>query len=208
MAAAVTVACALIAFPLAYFMVRVASPRLRALLVVGTLMPLWSSYLIKVYTWRLITANDGALNWALGKIGLGPIDIVYTYTAMLIVYVYLWLPYMVLPIFAALERIPDSLLEASGDLGGRGAMTLRKVILPLALPGIAAGSIFTFSLTLGDYIVPDLVGGGKQFIGNVIYVNQGIANNLPYAAAFTFVPIAIIVVYLILIKRTGAFEAL
>ena len=208
MAIAVTLVCSLLAFPLAYYMVRIASGRVRALMVIGVLMPLWSSYLIKVYTWRLITANDGALNWALGKFGIGPIDIAYSYLAMLIVYVYLWLPYMVLPVYAALERIPGSLLEASSDLGGRGGMTFRKVILPLALPGVAAGSIFTFSLTLGDYIVPDLVGGGRQFIGNVIYVNQGVANNLPYAAAFTFVPIGIIVVYLALMSRTGAFEAL
>jgi putative spermidine/putrescine transport system permease protein len=208
MAAVVTLLCAVIAFPLAYYMARIASRRVRALLFVGVLMPLWSSYLIKVYTWRLITAHDGALNWSLGKVGLGSANLVYTNKAVAIVFVYLWLPYMVLPIYAALERIPPSLLEASSDLGGRAGMTFRRVVLPLALPGVAAGSIFTFALTLGDYIVPDLVGGGRQFIGNVIYVNQGIANNLPYAAAYTFVPVAIIMVYLVLIRRTGAFEAL
>jgi putative spermidine/putrescine transport system permease protein len=207
-ALAVTAIDIVLAFPLAYYMARVASRHLRALLIIGILMPLWSSYLIKVYTWRLITAQDGALNWALGKVGLGPIHIAYTQTAVVIVFVYLWLPYMVLPIYAALERIPNSVLEASGDLGARAWPTFRRVVLPLALPGVAAGSIFTFSLTLGDYIVPDLIGGGRQFIGNVIFFYQGLANDLPFAAAMTFVPIGIIIVYLLLVKRLGAFEAL
>jgi putative spermidine/putrescine transport system permease protein len=209
MAIAVTVTDALLAFPLAYYMVRVASPKLRALLFVGVLMPLWSSYLIKAYTWRLITAYDGPLNWALGKVGLGPYHIAYSYTAMWLAFSYMWLPYMILPVYAALERVPSSFLEASSDLGGRAWLTFRKVIWPLALPGIAAGSIFTFSLTLGDYVLPDLVGGNNHdFIGNVIFRFQGVAQNVPYAAAFACVPVVIVIAYLMLMKRLGAFEAL
>ena len=209
MAVLVTVTDIVLAFPLAYYMVRIASRRKRALLFVGVLMPLWSSYLIKAYTWRLMTGNDGTINWALGKIGLGPIDIAFTTTAMWLAFSYIWLPYMVLPIYAALERIPNSLIEASGDLGGRSWRTLRSVILPLALPGIVAGSIFTFSLTLGDYIMVDLVGGNKtDFLGSVIYRYQGIANELPLAAAISLIPVAVIAVYLVIAKRLGAFEAL
>jgi putative spermidine/putrescine transport system permease protein len=209
MAAAVTVTCAAMAFPLAYFMVRLASPRLRALLFIGVLMPLWSSYLIKAYTWRLITAQNGPINWSLGKVGLGPYHLQFTYTAMWLAFTYMWLPYMVLPVYAALERVPTSFLEASSDLGGRAWMTFRKVIWPLALPGIAAGSIFTFSLTLGDYVLPDLVGGNNHdFIGNVIFQSQGVAQNLPFAAAFACVPVVIVIGYLLLMKRLGAFEAL
>ena len=200
MAIAVTVTDALLAFPLAYYMVRMASRRMRALLFIGVLMPLWSSYLIKAYTWRLITSQDGPINWALGKVGVGPVDIAFSY---------LWLPYMVLPVYAALERVPSSFLEASADLGGRAWITFRKVIWPLALPGIAAGSIFTFSLTLGDYVVPDLVGGNNHdFIGNVIFRFQGVAQNVPFAAAFACVPVVIVTIYLALMKRLGAFEAL
>jgi len=209
MAIAVTIADALLAFPLAYYMVRFASRRMRALLFIGVLMPLWSSYLIKAYTWRLITQQDGPINWALAKVGLGPIDISFSYLAMWLAFSYLWLPYMVLPVYAALERVPSSYLEASADLGGRAWITFRKVIWPLALPGIAAGSIFTFSLTLGDYVVPDLVGGNNHdFIGNVIYRFQGVAQNLPFAAAFACVPVVIVSLYLVLMKRLGAFEAL
>jgi putative spermidine/putrescine transport system permease protein len=172
-------------------------------------MPLWSSYLIKAYTWRLITSQDGPLNWALGKVGLGPLDIAFTYTAMWLAFSYLWLPYMVLPVYAALERVPSSFLEASADLGGRSWITFRKIIWPLALPGIAAGSIFTFSLTLGDYVAPDLVGGNNHdFIGNVIFRSQGVAQDLPFAAAFACVPVVIVTIYLVLMKRLGAFEAL
>jgi putative spermidine/putrescine transport system permease protein len=209
MAVLVTLTDMVLAFPLAYYMVRIASRRMRALLFVGVLMPLWSSYLIKAYTWRLMTGNEGTINWALGKIGLGPIDIAFTTTAMWLAFSYIWLPYMVLPIYAALERIPNSLIEASGDLGGRSWRTLRSVIMPLALPGIVAGSIFTFSLTLGDYIMVDLVGGNKtDFLGSVIYRYQGIANELPLAAAISLIPVAVIAVYLLIAKRLGAFEAL
>src|SRR5947199_6471721 len=209
MAVIVTITDILLAFPLAYYMVRVASRRTRALLLVGVLMPLWSSYLIKAYTWRLMTSDSGTINWALEKIGLGPIHIAFTQTAMWLAFSYIWLPYMVLPIYAALERIPNSLIEASSDLGGRAWRTLRSVILPLALPGIAAGSIFTFSLTLGDYIMVDLVGGNKtDFLGSVLFRYQGVANDLPLAAAIAIIPVVVITLYLLLVKRLGAFEAL
>jgi putative spermidine/putrescine transport system permease protein len=209
MAVLVTITDIVLAFPLAYYMVRIASRRTRALLFVGVLMPLWSSYLIKAYTWRLMTGDDGTINWALAKVGLGPLHIAFTQTAMWLAFSYIWLPYMVLPIYAALERIPNSLIEASGDLGGRAWRTLRSVIMPLALPGIAAGSIFTFSLTLGDYIMVDLVGGNKtDFLGSVIFRYQGVANDLPLAAAVAIIPVVVITIYLLLVKRLGAFEAL
>jgi putative spermidine/putrescine transport system permease protein len=209
MAVLVTITDILVAFPLAYYMVRVASRRMRALLFVGVLMPLWSSYLIKAYTWRLMTGDAGTINWALAKLDLGPLHIAFSNTAMWLAFTYIWLPYMVLPIYAALERIPGSLIEASGDLGGRSWRTLRSVIMPLALPGIAAGSIFTFSLTLGDYIMVDLVGGNKtDFLGSVIFRYQGIANDLPLAAAIALIPVAVITVYLLLVRQLGAFEAL
>ena len=208
MAVVVTITDAVLAFPLAYYMVRMASPKMRALLFVGVLMPLWSSYLIKAYTWRLITLQQGPLNWALGKVGLGPYDIAFSYTAMWLAFSYMWLPYMILPVYAALERVPSSFLEASSDLGGRAWITVRKVIWPLALPGIAAGSIFTFSLTLGDYIIPNLVGSSRPFIGQLVYQYQGTASNLPLAAAFAVVPIVIMAVYLSIVKRLGAFDAL
>jgi len=208
-AAAVTVADAVLAFPLAYFMARLAPPRLRALLFVLVLLPLWTSYLVRIYAWRLILAKDGALNWALNGIGLPDANLAYTNTAMWIVFSYIWLPFMVLPVYAALERIPDSYLEASQDLGGRSWRTFRSVILPLALPGIVAGSIFTFSLTLGDFITPALVGGANsQFIGNVVHNYVGISNNVPLAAAFALVPVIVMAVYLLIAKRLGAFEAL
>jgi putative spermidine/putrescine transport system permease protein len=209
MAVAVTLTDILLAFPLAYYMVRIASRRMRAMLFVGVLMPLWSSYLVKAYTWRLITQQDGPINWLLGKVGVGPVHIAFSYTALWVAFCYMWLPYMVLPVYAALERVPSSLLEASADLGGRAWITFRRVIWPLALPGIAAGSIFTFSLTLGDYVLPDLVGGDNyDFIGNVIFRSQGVAQQLPFAAAFACVPVVIIIIYLALMKRLGAFEAL
>jgi putative spermidine/putrescine transport system permease protein len=209
MAVLVTLTDMVLAFPLAYNMVRVASRRVRALLFVGVLMPLWSSYLIKAYTWRLMTGDDGTINWALAKIHLGPLHIAFSTTAMWLAFSYIWLPYMVLPIYAALERIPGSLIEASSDLGGRAWRTLRSVILPLALPGIAAGSIFTFSLTLGDYIMVDLVGGNKtDFIGSIIFRYQGVANDLPLAAAIALIPVVVITLYLLVVKRLGAFEAL
>jgi putative spermidine/putrescine transport system permease protein len=204
-AAAVTLTDALLAFPIAFYMAKVASPRARNLLVVAVLMPLWSSYLVKVYAWRVILQEEGILNWALDPLGLkGP---GFGDTATWLVFSYLWLPFMILPVYAGLERIPDSLLEASSDLGARAGRTFRRVILPLSLPAVVAGSIFTFSLTLGDYITPQLV-SSTQFIGNVVYANVGIANNLPLAAAFATVPVMIMVVYLLIARRLGAFEAL
>jgi putative spermidine/putrescine transport system permease protein len=204
-AAAVTLTDAVLAFPVAFYMAKVASPRARNLLVVAVLMPLWSSYLVKVYAWRVILQEEGILNWALDPFGLkGP---GFGDTATWLVFSYLWLPFMILPVYAGLERIPDSLLEASSDLGARAGRTFRRVILPLSLPAVVAGSIFTFSLTLGDYITPQLV-SSTQFIGNVVYANVGIANNLPLAAAFATVPVMIMVVYLLIARRLGAFEAL
>lgn len=202
-AALVTVTDIILAFPIAYFMARVASPRMRGLLVVSILLPLWSGYLVKVYAWRLILNESGVLNWALDPIGLrGP---GYGDVAVWLVMSYLWLPYMILPIYAGLERIPSSVLEASGDLGARSGTTFRRVVLPLALPAVAAGSIFTFSLTLGDYITPTLV-SGTQFIGNVVYSN--ISVNRPLAAAYALVPIVIMIGYLFVARRLGAFEEL
>src|SRR5437667_6403618 len=204
MAIAVTVTCALLAFPIAYYMARVASPRVRGLLVVAVLMPLWSSYLIKAYSWRQILSNDGVLNWALSPLGVhGP---GLNEVGLWLVLTYLWLPYMILPVFAGLERIPTSLLEASADLGGRGLMTFRRVILPLVFPALVAGSIFTFSLTLGDYIAPSLI-TTTQFIGNVILANFGVPN-LPLAATLSLVPLVIVTIYLLIARRLGAFEAL
>jgi putative spermidine/putrescine transport system permease protein len=208
-AALVTVTCMVLAFPYAFFLVRVASPRVRVVLLVATVLPLWVSYLVRVYSWRLILNPDGALNWVLEGIGLPGQRILYTNWSMWLVYSYIWFPFMVLPVYAALEKIPGSYLEASSDLGARGRTTLRRVILPLAVPGLAAGSIFTFSLTLGDYIAPGLVGGpNSQLIGNVVFANVGVANNVPFAAAFATVPLAIMGVYLILMRRLGAFENL
>jgi len=204
-AALVTVTDAILAFPIAFYMAKVASRRARGLLVVAVLMPLWASYLVKVYAWREILAEDGILNWALGPLGIkGP---GFGFVATWLVFTYLWLPYMILPVYAGLERIPDSMLDASGDLGGRPGLTFRRVVLPLALPAVVAGSIFTFSLTLGDYITPQLV-SSTQFIGNVVYANVGVANNLPLAAAFATVPVFVMIVYLLAARRLGAFEAL
>jgi putative spermidine/putrescine transport system permease protein len=204
-AALVTVTDAILAFPIAFYMAKVASRHVRGLLVVAVLMPLWASYLVKVYAWREILAEDGILNWALGPLGIkGP---GFGFVATWLVFTYLWLPYMILPVYAGLERIPDSMLDASGDLGGRPGLTFRRVVLPLALPAVVAGSIFTFSLTLGDYITPQLV-SSTQFIGNVVYANVGVANNLPLAAAFATVPVFVMIVYLLAARRLGAFEAL
>ncbi len=208
-AAAVTLTDALLAFPFAYYMARVASPRMRTILFVCVLLPLWSSYLVRVYAWKLILAKNGALNWSLDEIGLPTIGVGYSNWAMWIVFSYIWLPFMILPVYAALERIPDSYLEASRDLGAKGWRTTRSVVLPLALPGVIAGSIFTFSLTLGDFITPTLVGGaGSDFIGNVVYRNVGVANNVPFAAAFATVPALVMAAYLLIARRLGAFEAL
>jgi putative spermidine/putrescine transport system permease protein len=204
MAAAVTVTCAVLAFPIAYYMARVAGPRTRGALVVAVLMPLWASYLVKAYSWRLILSQGGVLNWLLQPFGLrGP---GLTEVGLWLVFTYLWLPYMILPLFAGLQRIPASLLEASSDLGGRGWVTFRRVIFPLVIPALAAGSIFTFSLTLGDYVAPSLI-TTTQFIGNLIYLNFG-APDLPFAAALSVIPLAIMVVYLLIARRLGAFEAL
>ena len=208
-AAAVTVTDILLAVPFAFFAARIAAKRLRAVLFVAVLIPLWSSYLVRVFAWRLILAKDGILNWFLGKIGLGSLNIGYSNWAMWIVFSYIWLPFMILPVWAAIERVPDSFLEASADLGARGLRSFRLVLLPLILPGIVAGSIFTFSLTLGDFITPTLVGGaGSTFIGNVVYQEVGIANNVPFAAAFATVPLVIMGIYLLVARRLGAFEAL
>ena len=207
-AAAVTVTDAIIAFPFAYFMARVARSRMQALLFALVLLPLWSSYLVRIYAWKTILAHDGAINWALNGIGLPDQNLAYTNWAMWIVFSYVWLPFMILPVYAALERIPDSYLEASADLGARGVKTFRSVILPLVLPGLVAGSIFTFALTLGDYITPLLVGGpSSQFIGNAVYSFVG-EGNIPFAAALAAIPLAIMGVYLVIARRLGAFEAL
>ena len=205
MAALVTIATIVIAFPIAFYMARLASARTRGILVVSILLPLWSGYLVKVYAWRLILSQNGVLNSVLEPFGLnGP---GYSDVAVWLVETYLWLPYMIIPIYAGLERIPSSLLEASSDLGGRALFTFRRVILPLALPAVLAGSIFTFSLTLGDYITPTLV-SNTRFIGNVVYDFVGVAGNQPLAAAFAMVPVTIMLVYLFIARRLGAFEAL
>jgi putative spermidine/putrescine transport system permease protein len=209
MAALVTITDAVLAFPFAYFMARVASRRVQTILFALVLLPLWASYLARVYSWILILNHNGLLNWSLQSIGLPRADIGYTNTAMWIVFSYIWLPFMIIPVYAALERVPESLLEAAADLGARRWRAIRDIVLPLALPGVAAGSIFTFSLTLGDYITPILVGGaGSSFIGNVVYSNVGIANNIPFAAALATIPVAIMAVYLLIAQRLGAFEAL
>jgi len=208
-AAAVTVTDALLAFPLAYFMARLASGRTRAFLFVAVLLPLWSSYLIRVYIWRLILNQDGALNWLLNGLGLPDQHLAYSNWAVWIIFSYVWLPFMILPIYGSLERLPHSYIEASRDLGAGGFATFRRVVLPLTLPGVVAGSIFTFSLTLGDYVTPLLAGGaGSQFIGNVVYASVGISNNVPFAAAFASIPLLVMGVYLLIARRLGAFEAL
>ena len=221
MAALVTVASAAVAFPIAYYAARYAKGAWRALFYLGIMMPLWSSYLVKVYAWKLILAKEGILTWffdglhltwlldaylALPVIGGNSLSV--SPTGTFLVFVYVWLPYMVLPIQAALERVPTSMLEASGDLGATPSQTFRHVLLPLALPGVVAGSIFTFSLTLGDYIIPQIIGTSRLFIGQAVYQHQGIAGNIPLAAAFAVVPIVIMGVYLWIAKRMGAFDAL
>jgi len=209
LAAAVTVTDALIAFPFAYFMARVASRRTQRLLFAAVLLPLWASYLARVYSWILILNHTGLLNWTMQSIGLPAPNIGYTNIAMWIVFSYIWLPFMIIPTYSAMERVPESLMEAAADLGAPRWRAVRDVVLPLALPGVVAGSIFTFSLTLGDYITPVLVGGaGSTFIGNVVYTSVGIANNVPFAAALATVPVAIMAAYLIIAKRLGAFEAI
>jgi putative spermidine/putrescine transport system permease protein len=206
-AALVTVFDALLAFPIAWYMARYAGRRSRAILFMLVLLPLWSSYLVRVYAWRVILAQGGPLEWTLQQLGIPGVVLYPSDIAMVIVFTYIWLPYMILPIYAGLERIPSSMFEASGDLGARPPTTFRRVILPLAFPAVVAGSIFTFSLTLGDYITPGLV-SKSQFIGNVVYDSQGVAGNVPFAAAFATVPVLVMAVYLLIARRLGAFEAL
>lgn len=221
MAAAVTLAAALIAFPIAYFMTRYASLRLKALMYLGVMVPLWSSYIVRVYSWKLILAKEGIITWTAERLHLtwlldavlatpvlgGP-SLSFSVFGTFIVFVYIWLPFMILPIVAALERVPPSLLEASADLGAHPLATFRRVILPLAFPGVVAGSIFTFSLTLGDYIIPKIIGTSHPYIGTVVYAQQGVAGNVPLAAAFTVVPMVVMGIYLAVAKRLGAFNAL
>ena len=205
MATVVTATCIVVALPIAFYMARIATPRVRGLLIVSILLPLWSGYLVKVYAWRLILSENGVLNWILAPFGLqGP---GYGIEAVWLVESYLWLPYMIIPIYAGLERIPASLFEASADLGGKAGITFRRVILPMILPAIVAGAIFTFSLTMGDYITPTLVSNTK-FIGNVVYDLVGVAGNQPLAAAYTMVPVTIMLLFLFVARRLGAFEAL
>lgn len=221
MAVTVTLASIAIAYPIAYYMARYARGKIRALLYLGVMLPLWSSYLVRVYAWRLILAKEGIMSWVFAQVhlswlldGLLAMPVVggpalsTSYFGMFMVFTYVWLPYMILPIQASLERVPENLLQASSDLGATPAQTFMKVLLPLSLPGIVAGSIFTFSLTLGDYIIPGIVGAPGYFIGQMVYVQQGTAGNIPLAAAFSVVPIALISVYLALAKRMGAFDAL
>ncbi|QKO21338.1 ABC transporter permease [Rhodoferax sp. BAB1] len=221
MAILVTVACVVIGFPIAYYMARYARGPQKALLYVAVMLPLWSSYLVRLYAWKLLLAKEGAISWVMQSLHLqwlldallsmpvvGGSSLSFSPMGTFIVFVYMWLPFMILPIMASIERIPGSYLEASADLGASPAQTFRQVIFPLAMPGIAAGSIFTFSLTLGDYIIPQVIGNSTLYIGQVVYRQQGVAGNLPFAAAFSLVPIVIIGVYLWLAKRKGAFDAL
>ncbi|MDB5657938.1 MAG: spermidine/putrescine transporter permease [Cypionkella sp.] len=221
MSAAVTLGSAILAFPIAYYAARYAKGRWKAVFYLGIMLPLWSSYLVKVYAWKLILAKEGILTWAatqthtnfvldaaLALPGIGGNSLSTSYIGMFLVFTYVWLPYMILPMQAALERVPTSMLEASQDLGATKAQTFRTVILPLAMPGIIAGSIFTFSLTMGDYIIPQIVGNSANFIGMAVYQLQGTAGNTPLAAAFAVIPIVIMLIYLSLAKRAGAFDAL
>ena len=221
MAALVTLACVVLGFPVAYYMARHASGAQKAALYIAVMLPLWSSYLVRLYAWKLLLAKEGAISWLAQQLHLvwlldavlslpaigGP-SLSFSTIGTFMVFVYMWLPFMILPIQAAVERIPGSYFEASSDLGASPAMTFANVILPLALPGIAAGSIFTFSLTLGDYIIPQVIGDSTNYIGQVVYKQQGVAGNVPFAAAFSLVPIVVIGVYLWFAKRLGAFDAL
>lgn len=221
MATLVTLACIAIAFPIAYYMARYARGPGKALLYVAVMLPLWSSYLVRLYAWKLLLAKEGAISWVAQSLHLqwlldavlaapvvGGNSLSFSPLGTFTVFVYMWLPFVILPIQAAIERIPASMMEASADLGASPAQTFRRVILPLAMPGVAAGSIFSFSLTLGDYIIPQVIGNSTLYIGQVVYRQQGVAGNLPFAAAFSLVPIVIIGVYLWLAKRKGAFDAL
>lgn len=221
MASAVTIAAALVSFPIAYYAARYAKGKWKAIFYLGVMLPLWSSYLVKVYSWKLILAKEGILNWLFETLHLswlldaylslpiiGGNSLSVSWTGTFLVFLYVWLPFMILPIQAALERVPPSMMEASGDLGATPAQSFRHVLLPLALPGVIAGSIFTFSLTLGDYIIPQIVGSSRRFIGQAVYAYQGTAGNIPLAAAFAVVPIVIMGIYLWVAKRKGAFDAL
>ncbi len=221
MATLVTLACVAIGFPIAYYMARYARGPQKALLYVAVMLPLWSSYLVRLYAWKLLLAKEGAISWTLQSLNMqwlldallatpviGGNSLSFSPMGTFIVFVYMWLPFVILPIQAAIERIPGSFLEASADLGASPQQTFSHVIWPLAMPGIAAGSIFSFSLTLGDYIIPQVIGNSTQYIGQVVYRQQGVAGNVPFAAAFSLVPIVIIGVYLWLAKRKGAFDAL
>jgi putative spermidine/putrescine transport system permease protein len=221
MALLVTLACVILALPLAYYMARYARGSTKALLYVAVMLPLWSSYLVRLYAWKLLLAKEGVISWLMNTLHLqwllenllstpviGGNSLSFSPIGTFLVFVYMWLPFMILPIQAAIERIPGSYLEASADLGASPQKTFKNVILPLAMPGIAAGSIFTFSLTLGDYIIPQVIGNSTIYIGQVVYRQQGVAGNLPFAAAFSIIPIVVIAVYLWLAKRKGAFDAL
>lgn len=221
MAAAVTVASAIIAFPIAYFAARYARGTWKALFYIGVMLPLWSSYLVKVYAWKLVLAKEGILTWLFAKLHLtwfldavlalpviGGNSLSVSYAGTFLVFLYIWLPYMIIPVQASLERVPAPLLDAASDLGATPRQSFRMVLLPLALPGIVAGSIFTFSLTLGDYIIPQIVGNSRLFIGQAVYTQQGTAGNIPLAAAFTVVPILIMGLYLWGARKLGAFDAL
>lgn len=221
MAMAVTLASAVLAFPMSWYMARYTRGKWKAFFYIAVMLPMWASYIVKAYAWTLLLAKDGVAQWFLGHMGLEPLlTSLLTLPAIggntlstsglgrFLVFVYIWLPFMILPVQAALERLPASLLQASGDLGARPRQTFRYIVLPLAIPGIAAGSIFTFSLTLGDFIVPQLVGPPGYFIGQMVYSQQGAIGNMPMAAAFTLVPIILIAVYLAFVKRLGAFDAL
>lgn len=221
MAISVTIASILIAFPLSYYMARFAPPRLKTFLYLAVTLPLWSSYVVRVYSWQLLLAQEGVVSWFSHLVHadslldaylqlpvVGGSSLSVSSTGIFLVFVYIWLPYMILPIQTALERVPKSLVEASGDLGAKPAETFRNVILPLALPGVVAGSIFTFSLTLGDFIVPSLFGNSSFFIGKAVLTYQGTSGNIPLAAAFTMGPIVIMIIYLLIARRLGAFDAL
>jgi|TARA_B100000809_G_scaffold264796_1_gene321644 putative spermidine/putrescine transport system permease protein len=221
MAFVVTIVSAVIAFPIAFYMAMYTSKKTKAIFYVAVMVPLWSSYLVRVYSWKLILAKEGILNWLLELLHIDwLLDLVLhipvigggtlstSYIGTMIVFVYIWLPFMILPIQAALEKVPTSLLDASADLGAKNQQTFWLIIFPLTLPGIVAGSIFTFSLTLGDYIIPGIIGSSRFFIGQAVYIHQGTAGNIPLAAAFSVVPIIIMGIYLYIAKKMGAFEAL
>lgn len=221
MAVSVTIVCMILAFPLSYYMARLATKRMKTFLYLAVTLPLWSSYVVRIYSWKLILAQegiiswllrlvhlDGVLNWYLSLPVVGGPSLSISTTGILIVFVYIWLPYMIIPIHTALERVPKSLIEASSDLGATPSQTFRNVVLPLALPGVVAGSIFTFSLTLGDFIVPSLFGNSSFYIGKAVLTYQGTSGNIPLAAAFTMAPIIIMIVYLLIARKLGAFDAL